>query len=88
MASYGMTEAGASISFRRRTDATGKAESSGTPALLTDVRVVSADGTELPPGETGEILVRGPHTASSYCRAPKQLTQPSSMVGLLPATGA
>jgi fatty-acyl-CoA synthase len=68
LASYGMTEAGPSVSFRRRSDASGKAESSGTPALLTDVRIVSADGTDLPPGETGEILVRGPHTASSYWR--------------------
>ena len=68
LASYGMTEAGPSISFRRRTDASGKPESSGTPALLTDVRIVSPDGTDLPPGETGEILVRGPHTASSYWR--------------------
>ncbi|MFI7583459.1 class I adenylate-forming enzyme family protein [Kocuria sp. M1N1S27] len=66
LASYGMTEAGPSISFRRRTDAAGKPGSSGPPALLTDVRILSADGEELPVGQTGEIRVRGPHTASAY----------------------
>ncbi len=68
LASYGMTEAGPSVSFRRRTDALGKPESSGTPALLTDVRITSSNGADLPPGETGEILVRGPHAASGYWR--------------------
>lgn len=68
LASFGMTEAGPSVSFRRSTDASGKPESSGTPALLTDVRIVSVEGTDVRAGEIGEILVRGPHTASAYWR--------------------
>ena len=34
----------------------GKLRSVGKPVLLDDVRIVSADGRELPPGETGEIV--------------------------------
>lgn len=66
LASYGMTEAGPSISFRRRNDVAAKPQSSGAPALFTDVRIVGNDGGELPHGETGEIRVKGPHVASSY----------------------
>lgn len=66
LASFGMTEAGPSISFRRRTDAAAKSQSSGTAALFTDIRIVDAEGEELEDGQTGEIRVRGPHVASSY----------------------
>jgi fatty-acyl-CoA synthase len=68
LASYGMTEGGPSISFRRRGDAAGKSESSGTPALLTDIQIIGPLGEELPHGETGEIQVRGPHIATGYWR--------------------
>ncbi|MGF9660791.1 AMP-binding protein [Arthrobacter crystallopoietes] len=70
LASFGMTEAGPSVSFRRRTDAAGKSQSSGPPALLTDVQIVSLDGQEVPAGQTGEIRVRGPHLASAYWANP------------------
>ncbi|MFD6061340.1 class I adenylate-forming enzyme family protein [Rhodococcus wratislaviensis] len=66
LASYGLTEAGPSVSFRRTTDAAAKSASSGTPALLTDLRIVAPDGSDLPPGQVGEVLVRGPHIASGY----------------------
>ncbi|MET0871158.1 MAG: AMP-binding protein, partial [Paeniglutamicibacter terrestris] len=68
LASYGMTEGGPSISFRRRGDAAGKSDSSGSPALLTDIRIVDLLGEDLPGGETGEIHVRGPHIATGYWR--------------------
>ena len=70
LASFGMTEAGPSVSFRRTSDAQGKSASSGPPALLTDVRIVSPAGTDCPPGTVGEVWVRGPHLASGYWRNP------------------
>ncbi len=63
-----MTEAGPSISFRRIWDVLVKPGSSGKPALLTDVRIVAADGHGAPPGEVGQIFVRGPHIAAGYWR--------------------
>lgn len=68
LASYGMTEAGPSVSFRRTDDASGKSASSGPPALLTDLRIVSAEGTDCVPGTVGDVQVRGPHLASGYWR--------------------
>lgn len=68
LASYGMTEGGPSISFRRRGEAAGKSSSSGAPALLTDICIVGLDGAEVPAGETGEIRVRGAHLTAGYWR--------------------
>lgn len=65
LASFGMTEAGPSVSFRRSTDVSHKSVSSGPPAMLTDVKIVGEQG-ECPPGTIGEVWVRGPHLASGY----------------------
>ncbi|MFE2150407.1 AMP-binding protein [Streptomyces lavendulae] len=35
-----------------------------------EVRLVGADGEDVPDGEPGELLVRGPYTARGYFRAP------------------
>ncbi|MEU7411099.1 AMP-binding protein [Streptomyces sp. NPDC042638] len=44
----------------------------GRPLLPDDeIRVVGADGREVPEGETGELLVRGPCTVRGYYRAPE-----------------
>lgn len=36
-----------------------------------EVRVVDADGNDVPPGEEGELLTRGPYTLRGYYRAPE-----------------
>jgi acyl-CoA synthetase (AMP-forming)/AMP-acid ligase II len=52
---YGFSEGFATL--RIPTDADrGKLRSVGKPVLLDDVRIISEDGRELPPGETGEIV--------------------------------
>lgn len=52
---YGFSEGFATL--RIPTDADrGKLGSVGKPVLLDDVRIISEDGRELPPGETGEIV--------------------------------
>ncbi len=47
-------------------------ESSGAPVCEHDeLRVVDADGNELPDGEAGELLTRGPYTILGYYDAPQ-----------------
>jgi 2,3-dihydroxybenzoate-AMP ligase len=36
-----------------------------------EIRLVDDDGNEVPPGEPGELLVRGPYTLRGYYRAPE-----------------
>jgi acyl-CoA synthetase (AMP-forming)/AMP-acid ligase II len=38
--------------------------------LLVDVRIVDADGRDVAPGQTGELLVRGPNVMAGYWRRP------------------
>ncbi|SEB30847.1 amino acid adenylation domain-containing protein [Streptomyces misionensis] len=46
-------------------------ESVGRPLAGTQVLVVDEHGRPLPTGETGEIVVRGPHVMAGYWRAPE-----------------
>jgi fatty-acyl-CoA synthase len=45
-----------------------KADSVGVPAMHVDVRVVDDDGSVLPPGDVGELELRGDHAADRYWR--------------------
>ncbi len=38
----------------------------------TEIFAIDADGRRLPPGETGELVVRGPNVMAGYWRAPEQ----------------
>lgn len=68
IASFGLSEAGPSTTFRRPDDVARKASSSGAPAPLTDVRVVGPTGATVPDGTVGEVVVTGPHVAAGYWR--------------------
>jgi acyl-CoA synthetase (AMP-forming)/AMP-acid ligase II len=46
-------------------------DSVGHPLPGTEVRIVGEDGEQLPAGQTGEIVVRGPHVMAGYWRAPE-----------------
>lgn len=48
-----------------------KGGSVGRPLPGTRVRVLGEDGSELPTGVTGEIVVEGPHVMPGYWRAPE-----------------
>jgi long-chain acyl-CoA synthetase len=44
--------------------------SAGRPVLGTDLRIVDVDDRELPPGEVGELVVRGPQMMTGYWNRP------------------
>jgi acyl-CoA synthetase (AMP-forming)/AMP-acid ligase II len=45
--------------------------SCGLPLAGTEVLIVGDDGAVLPPGEIGQIVVRGPHVMAGYWRRPE-----------------
>jgi acyl-CoA synthetase (AMP-forming)/AMP-acid ligase II len=71
---YGMTEnlgLSTSLGPAEHDPALGKLASCGRPYAGTDLRIVDAEGRELPPGETGEIVVRGPTIFKGYWQDPE-----------------
>jgi len=63
---YGLTEVGVNCFSMTDEESSRKAGSIGKPMMLTEARVAGAGGTELPPGEVGELLLRGPHVCKGY----------------------
>lgn len=65
---YGMTELGMALSNPLRGER--RPGSVGTPLPGVQVRLVNQRGTVVPPGEPGEIEVRGPNVFLEYWRRP------------------
>ncbi|MFJ9614395.1 acyl-CoA synthetase [Streptomyces noursei] len=69
---YGMTEAAPGTLFLDAEHAVTKAGSAGVPHFFTDVRVVRPDLSPVDVGETGEVVVRGPHVMPGYWGRPEE----------------
>ena len=69
---YGSTETGPIAAYQRADDALGRPGSAGAPALHCELRIVGANGDDLPVGADGEILVRGRNVTRGYWRQPEQ----------------
>ncbi|MFE5171987.1 long-chain fatty acid--CoA ligase [Streptomyces sp. NPDC056634] len=67
---YGMTEAAPGTLFLDAEHAVSKAGTAGVPHFFSDVRVARPDLAPVGPGETGEVLVRGPHVMPGYWGLP------------------
>ncbi|MGQ0658105.1 MAG: acyl-CoA synthetase [Chromatiales bacterium] len=63
---FGMTEFGPGVFALAPEDALRKAGSIGRPNFFVDARIVDEQGSALPPGEVGELLLRGPSCCSGY----------------------
>ena len=73
---YGMTELSPCATYLSPADHRGESgkagllRSAGRATLTTEVRVVDADGKEVPLGTVGEVAVRGPNTMLGYWNKP------------------
>jgi acyl-CoA synthetase (AMP-forming)/AMP-acid ligase II len=63
-AGYGQTEVTGMLTFNAL--GIGSTGSSGRPSPLVQVRIVDPEGADVPDGETGEIVARGPIVTSGY----------------------
>ena len=70
---YGLTEG--FVTILDRDDAVRKHGSVGVPPPLYEMRIVGGDGTDVAPGEVGEIAGRGPITMPGYYKRPDLTVQ-------------
>jgi fatty-acyl-CoA synthase len=63
---FGMTEVGVNCFAMTVEDSYAKLGSIGRPMMHTEVRLVDADGRDVPTGEVGELWFRGPHVSLGY----------------------
>lgn len=68
---YGLTEC-KRVSILLPSEFEAHSDTVGRPLAGTEVYAVDSDGQRLPPGETGELVVRGRHVALGYWRAPAE----------------
>jgi long-chain acyl-CoA synthetase len=69
---WGMTETMATVTSHVGEDYLNRPDSAGPPVPVSDIRILSADGTaELPVGEVGELWARGPQIVKGYWNKPE-----------------
>jgi fatty-acyl-CoA synthase len=69
---YGLTEVGANCFSMTDEDSVPKTGSVGKPIFHSDMRIVDPQsGQDIPIGQSGELLIHGPHVCSGYWRNPE-----------------
>ena len=67
---YGLTEVGVNCFSMTDEDALRKKGSVGKPIFHSQMRLVNTNGVDVPVGETGELLIKGPHVCLGYWKNP------------------
>jgi fatty-acyl-CoA synthase len=68
---YGLTETSPFVTLVPMERALEKVGSAGLPPMFTDVRLVDERGDDVPTGERGEVVVRGPNVMKGYWNRPE-----------------
>ena len=68
---YGQTECGGNATLMPADRAAAMPEKCGRGGIFTELRIIDAEGRTLPPGQPGQILIRGPGTMIGYWNNPK-----------------
>src|SRR4051812_12600465 len=72
---FGQTECSPATCFLRGEDSVRKIGSVGTPMLNVEVRVVDESMNDVPRGEVGEIVYRGPMVMKEYWNKPEETAE-------------
>lgn len=68
---YGLTETSSVTSQHAAEDYERKPDSAGLVIPVCDVRVVDAEGADVPPGGIGELWIKGPNVVKGYWNKPE-----------------
>jgi acyl-CoA synthetase (AMP-forming)/AMP-acid ligase II len=68
---YGLTETTSAVIVNSGEEYLAQPDSVGRPVVTADIRVVGDAGEDVPPGEIGELWVRGPNVVPGYWRNPE-----------------
>ncbi|RZJ13136.1 MAG: long-chain-fatty-acid--CoA ligase [Rubrivivax sp.] len=68
---YGLSETSPSATCNP-TDSTSYSGTIGLPMPLTELKLLDDDGNEVPPGERGEIAIKGPQVMAGYWQRPDE----------------
>ncbi|MCX7167365.1 MAG: long-chain fatty acid--CoA ligase [Rhodocyclales bacterium] len=68
---YGATETCPIAAYLTREEAVRKVGSTGRSAAHCQLRIVAGNATDLPPGQAGEILVKGRNVMAGYWKSPQ-----------------
>ena len=79
---YGLSET-SPVACHNRPDRERKPGSIGIPIDGVQIKLVDEEGAELPPGEVGEVLIRGPNVMKGYWRNPEATAETISEDGWL-----
>jgi fatty-acyl-CoA synthase len=80
---YGLSEAGPVVLLLDAEQSLRKIGSAGRPPLLVDIRILDPDGHDVDPGQTGELVTRGPNVMAGYWRRPVETGEVLSADGWL-----
>ena len=69
---YGLTETTSAVVINAGQDYFTHPDSIGRAVVGADVKIVDADGTEVPNGQVGELCVRGPNVVDGYWNKPEE----------------
>ena len=72
---YALTEASPGVTILKPTDRPKETGSVGKPYMCTEVRIVDDEDRDMPVGEVGEIIIKGPTVMKEYYRNPEETAQ-------------
>ena len=72
---YGLTETSSITTYNAGADYLARPDSVGAAIPVCEVKAVDPEGKDLPPGQVGELWIKGPNVVKGYWRKPEATTE-------------